>query len=78
MEGAGKFGYRKGTDSAGASLSEAAEIACRLSLINAVHLDGGGPAQILLSNGRELKISDRSKTDFSEKERAVLAGLAVL
>ena len=78
LEGAGKFGYQKGKDSSGASLWEAAEIAGRLGLVNAVHLDGGGSAQILLQGSRKLKISDRSKTDFSEKERAVPRGLAVL
>lgn len=75
LEGAGKFGHVKGEGSCGASLSETAEICEELGLYNAVHLDGGGSAQILIDNRRMLKISDRDPLDFSEKERAVAMGL---
>ncbi len=75
FEGAGKFGYQAGLDSCGASLSEVAEICQRLGLRNAVNLDGGGSAQILVDNQRSLKLSDRDPDDFSEQERAIAVGL---
>ncbi len=75
LEGAGKFGHEKGKESCGASLSETADICKEIGLYNAVHLDGGGSAQILIDNQRQLKISDRDPDDFSEKERAVAMGL---
>ena len=76
-EGAGKLGYTPGEDSTGASLKEMAEIASDLGLFNAVNLDGGGSAQILVDNKRSLKISDRNKSDNSEAERLVPMGLVV-
>ena len=76
-EGAGKLGYIKGEDSTGASLSEMAEIAEDIGMINGVNLDGGGSAQILLDNQRALKISDRNKGDNSEAERLIPLGLIV-
>ena len=75
LEGAGKFGHEKGVGSCGASMSETADICEELGLCNAIHLDGGGSAQILIDNQRQLKISDRDPRDFSEKERAVAMGL---
>ena len=75
-EGAGKKSYSPGTDSCGASLSEMAEICKKLGLVNAVNLDGGGSAQILVNNRRSLLISDRNP-DNSEAERAVPIGLIV-
>lgn len=60
-EGAAKFGYVPGEGSCGASLSEMAEIAADLGMVNGVNLDGGGSAQVLLHNKRELLISDRKK-----------------
>ena len=75
LEGAGKFGHVIGEGSCGASMSETAEICEEIGLYNAVHLDGGGSAQILIGNQRKLKISDRDPQDFSEKERAVAMGL---
>ena len=75
LEGAGKFGHVKGGGSCGASLAETADICAELGLYNAVHLDGGGSAQILLDNHRQLKISDRDPEDYSEKERAIAMGL---
>ena len=77
LEGAAKFGYNPGDFSCGASLSEAAEICRNLGMYNAVHLDGGGSAQIITREGRALMISDRKKEDLSEQERAVPMGLLI-
>ena len=76
-EGKGKLSYTPGVDSTGASLSEMAEIASALGLRNAVNLDGGGSAQILLDGKRELHISDRKTEDNSDAERLVPMGLVV-
>lgn len=76
-EGKGKLSYTPGEDSTGASLSEMAEIASALGLRNAVNLDGGGSAQILLDGARALHISDRNKEDNSDAERLVPMGLVV-
>ena len=76
-EGAGKINYQKGIDSTGASLQEMAEIALDLGSVNAINLDGGGSAQILLNNKRSLRISDRNKQDNSEAERLIPQGLIV-
>ena len=45
-------------------------------MVNAVNLDGGGSAQILLHNLRSLKISDRAE-DGTETERPVPMGLVI-
>lgn len=74
-EGAGKLRYIPGKDSCGASLSEMADICAEVGMVNAINLDGGGSAQILLENRRSLKISDRKETDNSECERPVPLGL---
>ena len=76
-EGAAKFGYEKGKGSCGASLAEMAEICADVGMVNAVNLDGGGSAQILLNNQRALEISDRNREDHSEAERPVPLGLIV-
>lgn len=76
-EGAAKLGHVPGQDSCGASLSEMAEICSALGMINAVNLDGGGSAQILLQNRRSLQISDRKETDHTEAERPVPLGLII-
>ena len=76
-EGKGKLEYVPGRDSTGASLSEMAEIAEAIGLHNAVNLDGGGSAQILLEGIRTLHISDRNKEDNSDAERLVPLGLIV-
>ena len=76
-EGAGKLHYTPGEDSCGASLSEMAEIAVDLELTDAINLDGGGSAQILMNNKRSLLISDRNTEDNSEAERLVPMGLIV-
>lgn len=76
-EGAAKLGHKCGEDSCGASLSEMAEICEAVGLKNAVNLDGGGSAQILINNRRSLMISDRKAEDYSESERPVPMGLIV-
>lgn len=76
-EGPKKTGYVPGAQSRGASLSEMAEIAIDLGLYNAVNLDGGGSAQILVDNKRSLIISDRNPADDSDAERAVPAGIYI-
>ena len=75
-EGAGKLRYTPGVDSCGASLSEMANICQNIGLKNALNLDGGGSAQILINNRRSLLISDRNPDD-SEAERAVPVGLMI-
>ena len=76
-EGAAKLGYVKGEGSCGASLKELADICHDVGMNNAINLDGGGSAQILLHNRRSLMISDRKKEDCSEAERPVPLGLIV-
>ena len=77
FEGAGKFGYQAGKDSCGASLSEVASLCETIGLYNAVNLDGGGSAQILLNGERELMMSDREPVHFSEQERGIAMGLYI-
>ena len=76
-EGAGKMGYVPGRDSCGASLADMAKICQKMGMVNAIHLDGGGSAQMLLRNCRSLKISDRSDANGTESERPVPMGLMV-
>lgn len=76
-EGAGKLGYNPKEDSCGATLSEMAEIAADLGMINGINLDGGGSAQILLNGKRFLRISDRNKEDNSDAECLIPLGLIV-
>ena len=76
-EGAAKFGYVPGKGSCGASLSEMSHLCSEMGMVNAVNLDGGGSAQILLHNERSLEISDRNRRDCSEAERPVPLGLIV-
>ncbi len=76
-EGAGKNGYIRGQGSCGASLSEMAHICSAVGMINAVNMDGGGSAQMLLHNRRHLLISDRNLDDDTEAERPVPMGLIV-
>ncbi len=77
FEGAGKFGYQAGKDSCGASLSEVASLCETIGLYNAVNLDGGGSAQILLNGERELMMSDREPVHFNEQERGIAMGLYI-
>lgn len=76
-EGAGKIRYTPGKDSCGASLKEMADICTAVGMVNAVNLDGGGSAQILVNNVRSLLISDRRAEDNLESERPVPNGLIV-
>ena len=76
-EGAAKLGHEPGKDSCGATLADMARICKELGFENAVNLDGGGSAQILLKNRRSLQVSDRSAADFTESERPVPMGLMV-
>jgi len=75
-EGAPKAGYRQGVDSCGASLAEFGTICLNEGMENAVNLDGGGSAQMLVFGERMLKISDR-REDGSESERAVPLGMII-
>ena len=77
IEGPGKFSDNPALESCGASLKEMADICKSLGMYNAINLDGGGSAQILLNNVRNLRISDRNASDFTEVERAVPAGLII-
>lgn len=76
-EGAPKLGYVHGEHSAGASLSEMAEICTDLGMVNAINLDGGGSAQILLHGKRLLCLSDRRREDYAEMERPTPLALTV-
>ena len=76
-EGVKKHFYIPGQDSSGASLREMAEICAESGMVNAVNLDGGGSAQILLKNQRMLRISDKNPTDNADVERPVPLGLVV-
>jgi len=76
-EGAAKLGHKAGVDSCGATLADMAKICAELGMHNAVNLDGGGSAQILLKNIRHLCVSDRNAADHSEAERPVPMGLMV-
>ena len=76
-EGAAKTGHIPGVDSCGASLKEMAEICEAVGMRNAVNLDGGGSAQILIDGRRSLLISDRKDEDHSESQRPVPMGLVI-
>lgn len=75
-EGKGKCQYIPGKDSCGATLDELADICADMGLHTAVNMDGGGSAQILLHNRRNLLICDRHP-DRSEAERAIPIALIV-
>lgn len=76
-EGAGKNRYLPGEDSRGASLQEMADICLELGMVNGIHLDGGGSAQILLKNRRSLHTSDRKAEDNSDDERPIPLALMI-
>ena len=76
-EGAGKLGHIPGQESCGATLADMARYCAAAGMVNAVNLDGGGSAQILLNNKRSLLISDRRPGDHAETERPVPLGLIV-
>ncbi len=75
-EGAPKLGYVPGRHSRGASLADMAAFCADAGMVQAVNLDGGGSAQLLLRNQRLLEISDRNP-DHSQSERLVPNGLLV-
>lgn len=76
-EGAPKSGYVAGKHSCGASLSEMVAICLDLGMENAVNLDGGGSAQLILDDRRTLELSDRNP-DGTQAERAVPSALTIL
>lgn len=76
-EGAAKLGHTPGIDSCGASLADMARICRAAGMYNAVNLDGGGSAQLLIHGRRSLMLSDRSREDHAESERPVPMGLMV-
>jgi len=76
FEGKGKLHYEIGKDSCGASLSEVGSICLDLGIINAINLDGGGSAQILINNKRKLLLPDRS--ELNDGQRAVPNGIAYI
>lgn len=76
-EGSAKIGYLPGQGSCGASLKEMTDICDQVGMKNAVNLDGGGSAQILLHGQRLLQISDRNAQTLSESERPIPLSLVV-
>ena len=76
-EGAAKIGHIPGVDSCGATLADMTRICEEMGMYNAVNLDGGGSAQLLVGNRRSLFLSDRREADGSEQERPVPMGLVV-
>lgn len=76
-EGAAKLGHTPGVDSRGATLRDMAEFCADAGMVNAVNLDGGGSAQMLLGNKRSLMTSDRNGADGTEAERPVPLALII-
>lgn len=76
-EGAAKIRHAPGVDSRGATLEDMANICADVGMVNAVNLDGGGSAQLLLNGCRSLQLSDRAPTDGSEVQRPVPLALMV-
>lgn len=76
-EGAPKLGYVPGKHSRGASLKDMAWLCGRAGMHNAVNLDGGGSAQVLLDGQRLLEVSDRNAADYTQQERAIPLALIV-
>lgn len=75
-EGRGKLRYTPGEDSCGASLSELGPICAKVGMKEAVNLDGGGSAQLLLRGVRSLMLADRNE-DNTEAQRPVPMSLVV-
>ncbi len=75
-EGAPKIGYVPGNHSRGASLADMADFCADAGMVQAVNLDGGGSAQLLVFGQRELEISDRNP-DGTQSERLVPNGLII-
>ena len=76
-EGAAKIGYIPGQGSCGASLKEMVSLCRHAGMRNAVNLDGGGSAQLMLNNQRQLQISDRDAQSLLESERPIPLALVV-
>ena len=76
-EGAAKIGHTPGTDSRGATLSDMAQFCADAGMVNAVNLDGGGSAQMLVAGKRALQLSDRDPKTHAETERPVPLALTV-
>lgn len=76
-EGAAKLGHTPGADSRGATLADMAEFCADAGMVNAVNLDGGGSAQLLLDGCRSLQLSDRDPADGTEVQRPVPLALMV-
>ena len=76
-EGAAKIGHAPGADSRGATLADMAEFCADAGMVNAVNLDGGGSAQLLLGGKRSLLLSDRDPEKGAEVQRPVPLALTV-
>jgi hypothetical protein len=76
-EGAAKIGHIPGNDSRGATLADMAQFCADAGMVNAVNLDGGGSAQMLLRGKRSLRLSDRAEATGAEVERPVPLALTV-
>jgi len=76
-EGAGKLGHIKGDESCGASLLEFSNFCKDYGIKNLINLDGGGSAQLIFNNKKELKIADRHIDKVSEAERPIPYALII-
>lgn len=74
-EGMGKHPYKPGKESRGATLLEMGQYCRDAGLYNAVNLDGGGSAEILLRDTAALDVSDRDPVTDTSVERGVPAGI---
>lgn len=75
-EGAPKLGYIPGQHSRGASLADMGTFCADAGMVQAVNLDGGGSAQMLIRGRRLLEISDRNP-DGTQSERLIPNALVV-
>jgi len=76
-EGAPKTGFEPGKHSRGAALADMPRYCRAVGMVNAVNLDGGGSAQMLLKGLRPLNLSDRTPDGASEAERPIPLALTV-
>ena len=76
-EGAAKIGHTPGEDSRGATLWDLAQFCADAGMVNAVNLDGGGSAQMLVAGKRALQLSDREETTGAQVERPIPLALTV-
>ena len=77
-EGAAKIGHTPGQDSRGATLADMAQFCADAGMVNAINLDGGGSAQMLVQGARSLCVSDRDPETHREAERPIPLGLRIL